>query len=845
MNTTSPTPAYQLDPESFDPTTHPKWERQVEFERYMLKAGAERFRAKLTKAKAREEMTRLQPYRSLMQEWIGPVSEGVGEWITAQATKRGRARPIALPLIKLLPADTIAFVTVRTVLDRMAMHKVKLLPVAFDIGNTLQHEWHMQEWEKRNPDLFYDTQNTLDKQHATAPHRRRVNINRFNKLIRGDFELSEWDETARKHLGLACIDILVRNTKRFTVVPDPTFRARRGSAKEANLVIAPTGDLTAWINAALENAEVSTPFYLPTLIPPKPWTGPKRGAYYTPFIRTPDLIRFKAAHQTQRRHAIDEYRALDMPLVYEALNFVQNTPWQINRRVLDVAERLWKADLGMANLPKREAKALPPKPHDIDTNPEALKFWKREAAQVHGDNARRISHVIAAQRIISIATLLRNEQEFYFPHILDFRGRFYPVPVGLNPQGNDFARGVLEFAEGKPVMEATSGWLGIQLANCWGNDKVSFDERLAWAMENRTMWEAIAADPIENRQWMTSPGDTPWQALAAIFDLVAYWQHGDGYVSHQVIRVDGTCNGIQHLSAMIRDEEGGASVNLLPGDRPRDIYKEVADVLTVKLKQIAEAGGEEGAKAQEWLDLCDGDLPRSLTKRPVMIMPYGGTKDAYLKYIREWLKDKHPGMPWDRSSKLCLWIAPKMWNAVSAKVTGGRLVMEWLKKAAGVAASSGKPLYWVTPSGFVVRQFYGKLESRRVTTRIDGRLAKLVAWETTEEMSKPDQLRGIAPNFVHSMDASALTLAMLSMRDAGYRSVTSIHDSYGTLVADMGELEYAIRLSFVEMYEANDVLTQFAESCQYVAPSGRTIPHPPPFGTLSINGALNSPYFFA
>jgi hypothetical protein len=41
--------------------------------------------------------------------------------------------------------------------------------------------------------------------------------------------------------------------------------------------------------------------------------------------------------------------------------------------------------------------------------------------------------------------------------------------------------------------------------------------------------------------------------------------------------MDGSCNGLQHFSALFRDEMGGRSVNLTNNDTPRDVYAEVSD----------------------------------------------------------------------------------------------------------------------------------------------------------------------------------------------------------------------------------------------------------------------------
>ncbi|GJZ46617.1 DNA-directed RNA polymerase, phage-type protein [Tanacetum coccineum] len=52
----------------------------------------------------------------------------------------------------------------------------------------------------------------------------------------------------------------------------------------------------------------------------------------------------------------------------------------------------------------------------------------------------------------------------------------------LNHLGSDLCRGVLEFAEGKPLGDSGLRWLKIHLANVFGGgvDKLSHEGRLAF-----------------------------------------------------------------------------------------------------------------------------------------------------------------------------------------------------------------------------------------------------------------------------------------------------------------------------------------------------------------------------
>jgi DNA-directed RNA polymerase len=386
----------------------------------------------------------------------------------------------------------------------------------------------------------------------------------------------------------------------------------------------------------------------------------------------------------------------------------------------------------------------------------------------------------------------------------------------------------LTFAKGKAVEPEDACWLAIHLANVHGVDKTDLDERIQWVEERESQWRAIAADPMEYRQWADE--DDAWQCLAAIFEWVDYLDsrnRGEPFVSSLPIRVDGTCNGIQHLSAMIRDEIGGKAVNLIPADKPQDIYMDVAKVLAVLLEEDLEDAEKESYRMR-WIELLGGKADRSLTKRPVMILPYGGTQHAYMKYTLEWCKENLSANAFgDKKDKYKMvgFMVTYLWKAVSQTIVRPREVMTWLQDCANKASETGMPLYWRTPTGFIVRQFYGEREMHQIKTNIDG------------------QPTGIAPNFVHSMDASALMECVNLAALNGIDSVTTIHDSYGTVAADMWKLYGCIREAFI-LTHSEPVLEQFLQACKEVAPDVTDWPALPKFGTLNLEDVRHSDYFF-
>lgn len=90
--------------------------------------------------------------------------------------------------------------------------------------------------------------------------------------------------------------------------------------------------------------------------------------------------------------------------------------------------------------------------------------------------------------------------KFYFPHNMDFRGRAYPIPPHLNHIGDDLSRGLLLFAEAKPLGERGLRWLKIHLANLCGFDKGSFDERVQFVQNHLADIYDSAERPLEVSQ---------------------------------------------------------------------------------------------------------------------------------------------------------------------------------------------------------------------------------------------------------------------------------------------------------------------------------------------------------
>nr|WP_316651469.1 DNA-directed RNA polymerase [uncultured Gellertiella sp.] len=883
-----------------NPQSHPMWEEQLRLEEGMMRRGADRLRDQVVVASARGTMTDIAPVRGLMTDWVPGIAENIKEWCKVWDRKRG-VKPAILPLMRTIDPYMAALVGIRQILNWIGHYqsdvpKNTVQNIAVEIGRTIEYELRVRAWANGSKDdkaLWKAQQAQFRREKSTGVHQRRTNVNRFNHhLTDGTFEQVSWDDWTQDQIfrvGWEVMDAVVRQTGWFELIPDPNHVYRKGSKKGPRLLLVPKAGLTDWLTKALDHAEVSMPDYHPCVMPPRPWTDNKNGGYWTPYVKPRYLIRFKASTGSQKVLASDEYDAIDMPRVYAAVNALQDTAYRINRPVLDVFSKVW-TELRWARdeayLPELDERPLPPRTPrmmqhretnrgkgrndrsapDEETAQEIFE-WKRKASPVHAFNAKRAARAIGASATLRLATAFADYEAIYFPHTVDFRGRYYPMPSYLQPQGTDLARGLLTYATEAELTERGVWWLAVCLASNWGNDKWSFEERVKWVYENDAMLRQIAKDPYTNKEWFTA--DKPWQVLACIFEWNAYREaneRGEKFYSSLPGMVDGTCNGIQHLSAIIRDEVAGEYVNLTPGEKPRDIYKFIADALQVELEAIEQAGGEHAQVAAWWLEFCGRDMPRSLTKRQVMVLPYGGTRQSFFDYTRAWLNKHDPAGDnlsdaerEARSSRVSL-VVNLLWDIVKEKIKAASTVMTWLQDSARIACESNQPIFWTTPCGFVVRHFYGTMVSKRVDLFLDGQRCDVSLGERTADLSVQDQLRGIAPNFTHSLDASAFTDCVNLCLEDGIRAISGVHDAYGTHMANMDVLARNARLAFVMTHEV-DVLANFREAVHevmipYLMHSKGTDVHeayerleralPPALsiGSLDLRGVLDSPYFF-
>jgi DNA-directed RNA polymerase len=806
-------------------------DRQIALEQESLILGVDRYE----KAKDESAEADTLPGRRLLKKAIEPTALLIEKFIERAAEGKAGRKHAALPYITKLAPEQAAYLTARAAINGASSAK-NLQHVALNIANMIQEHLNIVRLTKEHPGLYRKVAEQL-KTSTSARHRSAV----YNTVIArySEKEVS-WNETEKVLLGTKLLELFMDATDIVQLV-----RMTKGT-RDTPIEVHFSDEWLKVLTKSHEQCALLSPLHLPMVHAPRDWKHPYAGGYLTDALK-PRLVR------TRSREYLDELGSLDLSNVLQAVNAVQATPWRINTRVLEVLRTLWDNEINSKGLPSRHDKPLPVRPHGVPTDAkmadlaieqqEALKEWKREAAKIHEKNySLRSERAQVAQKLF-VADKFKGEDAIYFPHYLDFRGRVYPYANFLNPQGDDVAKGLLQFAEGKALGETGAYWLAVHIANLFGVDKVSFDDRIDWVMQHEEQILESALDPIDGEGfWQTA--DDPFCALAACIEWMGYKTNGDAHVSHLSIAMDGSCSGLQHFSALLRDEIGGAAVNLVPSEKPADVYTAVS-----KRAQVMSDESDS-----EYASTWQGKFCRKVAKQPTMTLCYSATKRGMHKQIEAALDklDAEEGrwLHGDVENYAASgYAAAVIWDALGEVVVAARGAMDWLQSASKLLSKAKLPIRWTTPMGLPVMQAYRIEEGTRVKVFVDGVETKLMLAVETEEIDSRRQSSGIAPNFVHSLDSSHLMRTAQLCTINGIGSLAVIHDSFGTHACDTDKLHAVIRTAFVEQYTP-DVLGRFRDEVGTQLRATRPellaeLPELPGYGSLDLQAVHNSDFLFA
>lgn len=522
--------------------------------------------------------------------------------------------------------------------------------------------------------------------------------------------------------------------------------------------------------------------------------------------------------------------------VLSAANKAQSQPYRINSELIELLRDVYASGVynGVAGIPSNTPITPPDYPMEDGwdkEDPECIEqhaMWKAKAREAYSAEIQRRGHVIQFSLINKYLRQFRDDV-LYFPTYFDWRGRLY-FRSSINPQGTDFVKAALQFANKKALGSRGVYWLKVHVATCYGFDKANFDTRAVWTDEHMPLIRDAVRDHVDSDFFRAA--DSHWCFYVAAKELVQALDSGnpEAWESGIAVAMDATCSGLQHLSAIMLDPIGGMFTNLLPnnGVEKEDIYAGVAAIAASNIRKDVE-------NPEQALFWSTHGIPRSMAKRPVMTYVYGGTLQSCTEYV--YLDMQERGLePLENYSsfKLAAYASRHLRKGIEQTVPASAECMRFLRDVAGKMPIT-EPMRWITPAGFPVVQQYSAEESQRISLDALGIKVTMRRFDHTR-MQRNKCVNGVSPNFTHSLDSSHLATVI----DTFDGSILPIHDSFGTHPSDVDAMHAVLRNTFCDMYENSDPLGHLVQYAQQFIDEELELPKK---GTLALSKVKDSTFF--
>jgi DNA-directed RNA polymerase len=878
----------------------------------MMDSGVARFFATIKRAKN-------SPYDgestttygvSMLRYYVDTVAYIVRKSIKLYKGKPGKT-PVAWEYLDGTDHRLVAYIASKSIIDAIST-TVPLTATAIKIANKVEDNLRLDMLRKLDAKYMRSTQNYIKEQHKTDRSvMRNLLLSSFEKSERTP-EWKPWPGKDKVHIGTALIQAFVHATSDL----DNNNRPIPGTGlvqvvstwkhkTKSQYFISGTDKAAEWIRANLDICKNLAPDFWPCVEPPISWESPTYGGYHTEVVRDR-----KPLVKTQKRKYLKRVPGEDsMPLVYKTANILQAVPWEVNTIVYNQMRKEFTRKDGVdmpstepidiprcplepldtTGLTKEQARKAKVKARKNLTLAEKIKYaeWHATYLRLSAEERSRISTCLQISRTLSMANQMNAEEQYYTVWTQDFRGRYYAACTALSQQGTEKSKALGKFRRGVRLGKHGFKHLCLHAAGTYGIDKCSLDERLIWVEENREAIIATYYDPDDTREFW-GRADKPYTFLSICMELGECIQlssdERQDFVSHLPVPKDGKCNGIQHFSAMLCDTVSADAVCLSDSEVPQDIYQNTADkVLEYLQKTVASekrsgrgykignngwepCGKFDVSMAKAWLEF---GVCRKLTKKPTMVLPYGGTKIAcrdqvadYINEIQEGRKQESAdyvnplgtvevpedaeGIAADPIKYASAFLTNYVWAALDEVVVASRKAMTFLQEIAAVINTEDPGVIsWTTPTGFKVMTDIRDTKDTLIKTFLDGQI-RLSFKEELEAFDKYKMKSSLAPNFVHSIDSSHLQMAVCSGFDAGIRDFAVVHDSFAVHAGNCELFDRIIRATFRELHRDSLLVDFWRQQVKQRPHLKDKFPNPADVkrGDFDLDQVLTSTHFF-
>jgi DNA-directed RNA polymerase len=725
--------------------------------------------------------------------------------------------------------DRVSHIGLATLLDYCFFSDDSVSKIELRIGQRIQDDLKLRYYKKVDPDTFANCEKWYIRN--TAGYSQKVYST--SKVIkaalkeqgRDEEQWSNWGDLTSRAIGSWIVAHAHATFAHLTGLNFLKTHQVPGKGKSIDHTYRLHDDIRdVELNNQIQAGMSANYKDNPMVCPPNDWSLETCGGFLTNRV-------------TQRYPLIRrEGTTIPSPVAIGSLNKLQQTAWKINPFVLE--QLLYFYERGESINPDDPFKPfLYPEEHDIpkidrdlvDLPPiESASTDERreELTELHAQRdaqskeinkwwnrlADRRKNARIHQLVSECAKTFAKEERFWIPWSFDFRTRMYPISI-LNPQSANHINGLMMFADGYTFRDESGRItdtsveysLAVHVATTKGYSKETFDGRVEWVHANRSEIEAVATDPLgRGRTFWTDEADEPWTYLAACREYYECFISKTKDFTQVPCGLDATASGLQILGSLMGDESTCRYVNVLPTDKPSDLYQVIIDK-TINLIKTARPR-RRGIPLDQ--------LTRKVAKAPTMTLAYGSTPWRRKSQVRDSVngpRGLNLNLKWEKID----YLAKKLDEAISFVLPGATFLLNWLQSVAVESMDQrinpGKTMVtWTTPSGCLVHQRYFKSELLRVKTIALG-MSKYRRPREYVDGDQPDLSKieaSTAANFVHSLDASILQLAV---KDLDF-PFSLTHDCfYARAGTDLKRMTVDVKQAFIEVV-SSDVLQEFAHS---------------------------------
>jgi DNA-directed RNA polymerase len=461
----------------------------------------------------------LQPGLALMKRHIGPVAKRIEQFVKeCNEGRAGKGASVGF-FLEQFDADVVAYMALRKIIAGLAT-RVPLTRFASSIGSYFEDSSTSTRSRRKRPGLYRQLQKRIAARKDAGV--RHVVLRRQAKYA--GIKTVTWDQTSKVKLGVRLIDFVAEETGLIQVVQIAlAARTRRSTCS-------PRRALSRGLSRRITAANSWRPRIS------RWWCRRRRGAPRSTAATSRSASRSSrfaiapTSRNSRRRTCLTCTRRQRAP----------EHPLACQRRHPRHLKEVWDSGRSTGGLPPRDSLPLPAslpesdftlkddfkaaeraaKEHGLDeplpTEEQKaigrIKAWKPPRTRSHTENMRLESKRMSLTQKIWLAEKFGQYEAIYFPWVLDWRGRAYPVPARSRRRATTLPRRCL--SSPRASLSARTARTGSRFmaptATAW--TRLRFEERVKWVEENAGLIADCAVDPLANQHW--AEADSPWQFLA-------------------------------------------------------------------------------------------------------------------------------------------------------------------------------------------------------------------------------------------------------------------------------------------------------------------------------------------